>query len=101
LIDFSFQRRKQALPPKADKRKKQNTKLRTQNSEDSKHKNQNHNKIHSAKGGKMLLNRLFELGLLDLKPCPAGRFVVPKGLAGILTYFRGKVNENLIADYAD
>jgi hypothetical protein len=42
----------------------------------------------------MLFNRLFELGLLDLKPCPTGRFVVPKGLAGIIPNFREKSREN-------
>jgi hypothetical protein len=75
------------------KEKKQNTELRTQNSEYSKYKNQSHNKIHSARGGKILFNRLFDLDLLDLRPCPTGRFVVPKGLVGIIPNFGQKSTE--------
>jgi hypothetical protein len=42
-----------------------------------------------------IFNRLFDLGLLDLKPCPAGRFDVCylANLEGILTYFQAKVNK--------
>jgi hypothetical protein len=42
LIEISFLRRKAALLPEADKNKKQNVEHGTLNSEDSKHKNQNH-----------------------------------------------------------
>jgi hypothetical protein len=31
--------------------------------------------------------------LLDLRPCPAGRFVVPEGLAGIIPNSRQKSRE--------
>jgi hypothetical protein len=46
----------------AEKREK--TEYRIQETEYSKHKNQNHNKIHSVKSEKMLFNRLIDLGLL-------------------------------------
>jgi hypothetical protein len=77
LIDFSAQRRKQAIPPKAKKREKnriQNSEYRTQNTASIKIKTIT--KSTPPKAEKMLFNRLFDLDLLDLKPCPAGRFVV-------------------------
>jgi hypothetical protein len=54
--------------------KKQNTEFRIQNSKDSKHKGHNHKKLLSAKGGNSLFNSLFDLDLLDLKPCSAERY---------------------------
>jgi hypothetical protein len=75
LIDFFLSAQKTIASAKGgQKRKKQNTKLGIQNSEYNKHKNQSHNKIHSARGGKILFNRLFDWDLLVLKPCPTGRY---------------------------
>jgi hypothetical protein len=74
----------------------QNPERRILNLENSKHKNQNHNKIHSVKGVKMLFNRLFNLDLLDLKPCPTGRNdrSSTDEQGGIISYFGVKSREN-------
>jgi hypothetical protein len=50
LIDFFLSAQKTSVSASGGvKRKKQNIEFRIQNSEDSKHKSQNHKKIHSVK----------------------------------------------------
>jgi hypothetical protein len=106
-LTVSFLRRKSAQPLTAVEKRKQNSKNKRQNSEDGKEKNQNHKILLSAKGRKILINRLFDLDLLGLKPCSAERLVlrseallrrveyaVLEGLANIIPDFGQKVKKN-------